>query len=53
MGFPKNPDSRYMIDDGIPDYDDIPPWYQGRDEIRLKNSILKERMQKSRERRKE
>lgn len=53
MGFPKNPDSRYMIDDGVPDYDDIPPWYRGREEIRQKNSMLKERMRKSREKRKE
>lgn len=53
MGFPKNPDSRYMIDDGVPDYDDIPPWYRGREDIRQKNSMLKERMRKSREKRKE
>ncbi|OAD19450.1 Cupin 2 conserved barrel domain protein [Candidatus Thiomargarita nelsonii] len=25
MGYPKNPNARYLIDDGIPDYDDIPP----------------------------
>ena len=47
MGFPHNPDSRYMIDDGIPYYDDIPPWYKGRDDIVKKNTMLNERMQKS------
>lgn len=51
MGFPKNPNSRYMIDDGIPDYDDIPPWYLGQDEIIRKNSMLKERMLKARQKR--
>ncbi len=43
-GFPRNPNSRYMIDDGIPYYDDIPPWYEGQDEVTRKNSNLKERM---------
>lgn len=51
MGFPNNPDSRYMIDDGIPHYDDIPPWYRGRKDIARKNAILQERMEKSRTRR--
>jgi quercetin dioxygenase-like cupin family protein len=48
MGFPKNPNSRYMIDDGIPHYDDIPPWYEGLAEVALKNQHLKERMIKAR-----
>jgi quercetin dioxygenase-like cupin family protein len=48
MGFPKNPNSRYMIDDGIPYYDDIPPWYEGQDEIARKNQNLKQRMIKAR-----
>lgn len=49
MGFPKNPNSRYMIDDGIPNYDDIPSWYQGQDEIIQKNTRLKEQMEKTRQ----
>jgi len=46
MGYPKNPDARYLIDDGIPYYDEIPPWYEGNDVIIKKNSELKKRMKK-------
>ncbi|MFB2918323.1 cupin domain-containing protein [Aerosakkonema funiforme] len=46
-GYPKNSNSRYLIDDGIPDYDDIPPWYEGNPEVAAKNAQLKERMLKS------
>lgn len=42
-GYPKNPNSRYLIDDGIADYDDIPPWYQGDEEVRRRNAMLKKR----------
>lgn len=44
MGYPENPNSRYLIDDGIPDYDDIPPWYEGRKDIEEKNKQLQKRM---------
>jgi len=44
MGYPKNPNARYLIDDGVPDYDDIPPWYQGNIEVMKKNTKLKQRM---------
>lgn len=47
QGYPENPNSRYLIDDGIPDYDDIPPWYTGNAEIAERNGRLKERMQKT------
>lgn len=43
-GFPKNPNARYLIDDGIPDYDDIPPWYKGDHRVEVKNQRLKERL---------
>jgi len=43
-GYPKNPNARYLIDDGKPDYDDIPPWYQGDPAIKKKNQALKERL---------
>lgn len=49
MGFPRNPHSRYMIDDGEPHYDDIPSWYQGREDIKKKNAMLAERMTRSRQ----
>ncbi len=51
MGFPKNHNSRYMIDDGVPNYDDIPPWYQGQNEIVERNNTLKARMEKARRKR--
>jgi hypothetical protein len=47
QGYPENPNSRYLIDDGIPDYDDIPPWYQGNSEVAERNACLKARMAKS------
>lgn len=49
-GYPKNPDARYLIDDGIPDYDDVPPWYAGREDVRERNRELKARMERSRKR---
>lgn len=51
MGYPQNPGSRYMIDDGIPDYNDIPPWYRGREDIVARNNKLKERMEAARRKR--
>lgn len=45
-GYPKNPNSRYMIDDGIADYDDIPPWYKGDGEVAKRNERLKKRLKK-------
>lgn len=51
--YPKNSNSRYLIDDGIPDYDDIPPWYENNPDIIAKNSLLKERMLKAETKRKQ
>ena len=50
-GYPKEPGSRYMIDDGIPDYDDVPPWYEGDAAIAQRNAQLKERMRHAQEKR--
>ncbi len=47
MGYPKNPNARYLIDDGIPDYDDIPPWYAGNEDVIKRNNRLKQRMNKN------
>jgi hypothetical protein len=44
MGYPRNPNARYMIDDGIPDYDDIPPWYKDDPSVAEQNARLKKRM---------
>ncbi|MBV9385408.1 MAG: cupin domain-containing protein [Chroococcidiopsidaceae cyanobacterium CP_BM_ER_R8_30] len=43
-GYPKQPSSRYLIDDGIPHYNDIPPWYQDNPEIAQRNAQLQARM---------
>jgi uncharacterized RmlC-like cupin family protein len=50
-GYPKHPESRYLIDDGVPDYDDIPPWYAGNAEVAAKNTELKRRYERSQQRR--
>jgi oxalate decarboxylase/phosphoglucose isomerase-like protein (cupin superfamily) len=42
-GYPRNPGARYLIDDGVPDYDDIPPWYAGDEGVEAANAELKER----------
>lgn len=46
--YPKNPNARYLIDDGMADYDDIPPWYQGDSQVVKRNEQLKARREKSR-----
>jgi len=53
VGYPKDANSRYMIDDGIPDYEDVPPWYAGREDIRVRNAQLKERMLRAEEKRRQ
>ncbi len=53
MGYPNNPNARYLIDDGMPDYDDIPPWYTGNKEVLERNIRLKERMNKGRTQKKD
>ena len=32
-GFPKNPKNSTLIDDGIPDWDHLPPWCEGNEKI--------------------
>jgi oxalate decarboxylase/phosphoglucose isomerase-like protein (cupin superfamily) len=51
-GYPNNPDARYLIDDGIPDYDDVPPWYTGDAEVAANNARLKQRLARALARRK-
>jgi uncharacterized protein YjlB len=48
MGYPKDANARYLIDDGIPDYDDVPIWYKDNPNVKTKNEVLKERMRQSR-----
>ena len=40
-GYPKQASSRYLIDDGVPDYDDIPAWYAGDAAVAENNARLK------------
>lgn len=42
-GYPKHEGARYLIDDGIPDYDDIPPWCAGDPEVAANNDRIKSR----------
>ena len=46
-GYPKHPEARYLIDDGVPDYDDIPFWYAGDAAVEEKNRQLKERYRRT------
>lgn len=46
-GYPKATNARYLIDDGVPHYDELPPWYQGNRAVEDRNAKLKARMQKS------
>ena len=52
-GYPKHAGARYLIDDGIPDYDDIPPWYAGDKAVAAANHRLKERYLKTLAKRRE
>lgn len=50
-GYPKEENARYLIDDGVPFFDDVPPWYEGDPEVIAKNKKLQERMEKSKAKR--
>ena len=50
-GWPREASARYLIDDGRPDYDALPPWYAGREDVAARNRELAKRMRRARERR--
>lgn len=50
-GYPKSANSRYLIDDGIPHYEDIPPWYAENTKVAQHNASLQERMLRAQTRR--
>ena len=52
-GYPKQATSRYLIDDGVPDYDDLPPWCRDDAEVAANNRRLKERYLRSLAKRRE
>lgn len=52
-GYPKDPSARYLIDDGVPDYDDIPPWCGDDPEVKRRNAELKARYLRTLARRKQ
>lgn len=47
MGYPKEANARYLIDDGIPHYNDVPLWYADNADVKERNAELKARMLKS------
>jgi quercetin dioxygenase-like cupin family protein len=46
-GYPRAANARYLIDDGIPHYDDVPPWYADDPAIAERNAQLQARMVKA------
>ncbi|MBD2256958.1 cupin domain-containing protein [Pseudanabaena sp. FACHB-2040] len=50
-GYPKSANARYLIDDGIPHYDDVPPWYADDPAIAERNANLQARMLKAQQKR--
>ena len=50
-GYPRDPGARYFIDDGIPHYEDVPPWYAGDEKVLKRNAELRERMQRAKAKR--
>lgn len=41
--YPKNPETKALIDDGLPFYDEVPSWYVGNEKVLEINRKLKER----------
>jgi uncharacterized protein YjlB len=52
-GYPKNSNARYLIDDGVPHYEDVPIWYTDNPDVTRRNADLKARMIKSQSAQKE
>lgn len=50
-GWPRDPNARYLIDDGVPHYDELPPWCAGDESARARNAELDARWKRSLERR--
>ena len=48
LGYPKEANARYLIDDRIPHYDDVPLWCAGNADVTKRNAKLKARMLESR-----
>lgn len=40
-GFPRKENSRALFDDGIPFFDELPPWYEGNEKVRELNQKLR------------
>ena len=50
-GFPRDPKARYLIDDGVPHYDDLPPWCADDPEAEARNAELAARAERAAARR--
>lgn len=42
-GYPRDSQSRVLIDDGRPLFDELPPWVEGKENIKAYNARLKEK----------
>jgi len=42
-GYPQDSESRMLIDDGLPFFDELPPWVAGNESIKAYNARLKEK----------
>lgn len=40
-GYPRKPASQSLIDDGLPDWDSLPPWYEGNEKVMALNQKMK------------
>lgn len=40
-GFPRKDNSRTVFDDGIPFFEELPPWYEGNEKVKALNQKLK------------
>ncbi len=40
-GFPREEDSNSLIDDGLPDWETLPPWYEGNEKIKALNEKIR------------
>ena len=46
IDYPKHPKNSSLIDDGIPDWDKIPPWYEGNKKIIELNKKIRDQRKK-------
>ncbi len=45
-GYPRNSESQVLIDDGLPLFDELPPWVEGNENVKAYNTRLKGKYQR-------